>query len=596
MAIPAFKLTLRQLSILLLLFPLSCKDAHSIPSVAMIRELQLKEGKLISCGPPEKEFGTVVFAISTPTEAAAFNQGMALLHSFEYDEAEKVFAGIIAREPACAMAYWGVAMSNFHPLWAPPTVAELKKGSRALAIAAGINGVTPRERDYIRAMQAFYGEWEKVENAKRCLRWEQAMDTLYHAYPDDKEAVILYTLALTAAADPADKGRSKQRKAGAILTNLYRQMPDHPGIIHYIIHTYDYPELAELALPVAKRYAEVAPSSAHALHMPSHIFTRLGLWDEDIRSNLVSVDAAKCYAQAAGIRGHWDEELHGLDYLVYAYLQRGQDSLALQLRDYLATIDTVYPLNFKVAYAFAAIPVRYVLERRDWAAAARLTVQRDPEPRAGSGAGLAAGSALRQDADPGGSLAVGPKGFPWKDYPWQEAIVHFARGLGAAHTGRLDSAAAELAALGRIHDRLLAGKDAYKAGQVQIQQKAVEAWMAFSAGRVRDAVAAMLMAADLEDSTEKHPVTPCEMIPARELLADLLLAAERPGEALRQYEADLRGHPRRFNGVYGAGLAAWKAGDKEKAKGYFRALITIADTVGCNREELRQARTILGQS
>jgi len=575
-AIPAFKLSLRQLSILLLLFPLSCKDAHSIPSKETIRELQLKEGRLISCGPPEKEFGTVVFAISSRAEAGAFNQGMALLHSFEYDEAEKVFAGIIAREPACAMAYWGVAMSNFHPLWAPPTVAELNKGSRAVAIAAGMTSVSTRERDYIRAMEAYYTDWEKVDHAKRCLRWEQAMDTLYHAYPKDKEAAILYTLALTAAADPADKGRSKQRRAGALLTQLYQQMPDHPGIIHYIIHAYDYPELAELALPVAKRYAAVAPSSAHALHMPSHIFTRLGLWEEDIRSNQVSVDAAQCYAQAAGIRGHWDEELHGLDYLVYAYLQRGQDSLARQQRDYLATMDSVYPRNFKVAYAFAAIPARYVLERRDWAGAAALR--------------------LRQESDHGGDLAVGPKGFPWHDYPWQEAIVHFARGLGAAHTGRLDSAAAELAALGRIQERLMADKDAYKAGQVLIQRKAVEAWMTLRAGRVREAVAAMLAAADLEDSTEKHPVTPCEMIPARELLADLLMSVGRPGEALLQYEADLRGHPRRFNGVYGAGLAAWKTGDKEKAKSYFRELMGIVDTVRCNREELRMARTMLGQS
>jgi hypothetical protein len=390
------------------------------------------------------------------------------------------------------------------------------------------------------------------------------MDTLYHSYPEDKEALILYTLALTAAADPADKGRSNQRKAGTLLTQLYQQMPDHPGVIHYIIHTYDYPELAQLALPVAKRYAAVAPSSAHALHMPSHIFTRLGLWEEDIQSNRVSVDAARCYAQAAGIRGHWDEELHGLDYLVYAYLQRGQDSLAREQRDYLATMDTVYPLNFKVAYAFAAIPARYMLERRDWAGAAALRVR--------------------------------PAGFPWKDYPWQEAIVHFARGLGAAHTGRLDSAAVELAALGRIHDRLIAEKDAYKAGQVLIQRKAVESWMALRAGRVREAVAAMLVAADLEDSTEKHPVTPCEMIPARELLGDLLLAVGRPGEALRQYEADLRGHPRRFNGMYGAGLAAWKTGDKEKARGYFRELMGMVDTVGCNREEVRVVRGILGQS
>jgi hypothetical protein len=526
--------------------------------------LQLKEGKLIGCGPPEKEFGTVQFVLSTPAEAAAFDQGMALLHSFEYDEAEKLFAGIIGRDPECAMAYWGVAMSNFHPLWAPPTPSELKKGSRALAIAASLRNVTARERDYIHALSAYYDDWETQGHAKRCLRWEQAMDTLRQAYPDDREATILYTLALTAAADPADKSRRKQRKAGAILEPLYAAMPDHPGVIHYIIHTYDYPELASLALPAAKRYAAVAPSSAHALHMPSHIFTRLGLWADAIGSNLLSVDAARCYARAAGIGGHWDEELHGLDYLVYAYLQRGQDSLAREQRDYLSTIDTVYPVNFKVAYAFAAVPARYALERRDWAAAAALRV-------------------------PAGVV-------PWKNFPWQEAILHFARGLGSAHLDRLDSAAVELAVLDRIHARLIAEKDIYAASQVLIQRKALESWMAFRAGRAKEAVAAMLVAANLEDSTEKNPVTPCEVLPAREQLADLLLATGRPQEALVQYQADLRGHPRRLNGVYGAGLAAWTAGDIEKATGYFRELMAMVDTVGGNREELKLARAMLKRS
>jgi len=514
-----------------------------------------------------------MFAISSGAEAGAFNQAMALLHSFEYDEAEKLFAGIITREPGCAMAYWGVAMSNFHPLWAPPTPAELKKGSRALGIAVGIRKVTPRERDYIHALTAFYGEWEKVDYAKRCLRWEQAMERLHESYPDDKEAAILYALSLTAAADPADKSRANQRRAGALLTSLYGQMPDHPGVIHYIIHTYDYPELAERALPVAKRYAAVAPSSAHALHMPSHIFTRLGLWEECIRSNRVSVAAARCYAQAAGIRGHWDEELHGMDYLVYAYLQKGQDSLAGIQRDYLATMDTVYPVNFKVAYAFAAIPARYAIERRDWAGAAALTV--------------------RGDADGATSLAVGPVGFPWRDFPWQEAILHFARGLGAAHMGRLDMARTELETLGRIHERLVAEKDVYKAGQVMIQQKAVEAWIALKQGRTREAVAAMLVAANLEDSSEKNPVTPCEVAPARELLGDLLMELGRPGDALREYEADLRGHPRRFNGLYGAGMAAWKAGDRDKATGYFQQLPGIVDSARCDRDEIRKVRAML---
>jgi tetratricopeptide (TPR) repeat protein len=537
---------------------LSCKDANTAPSQETIRALQLKEGTLISCGPPEKEFGVVVFGLSSKGEAGAFDQGLALLHSFEYDEAEKVFAGIIARDPGCAMAYWGVAMSNFHPLWAPPTLPELKKGAGALAIAESIAATPARERDYIQALSAFYSDWEKADHATRTVRFEHAMEILYKSYPSDKEAAILYTLALTAAADPKDKTRAKQRKAGALLEQLYPGMPEHPGIIHYIIHTYDYPELAELALPAAKRYAQVAPSSAHALHMPSHIFTRLGLWDDCIRMNLVSVSAAQCYAQAAGIRGHWDEELHGMDYLVYGYLQKGQNSLALGQLHYLLTMDSVSPMNFKVAYAFAAIPARYFLERRDWKGAAELRVR----PAGGEAAGIARGDV---------SVAGFP-GFPWKDYPWLEAIVHFARGLGAAHLGRLDSAAAEVAALKGLQEWLTREKDAYKAGQVMIQLKAVEAWLAFEQGRVQEAVDTMRAAANLEDNTEKHPVTPCEVLPARELLGDLLLEAGRPAEALIEYTEDLRTHPRRLNGLHGAGLAAQKAGDETKAREYFMLL------------------------
>ena len=500
-----------------------CKDRSVVPSKAVISELRLKEGALIACGPPDEELGTVVFETSCAGGGGAFNQGVELLHSFEYDEAEKVFAGIIDRNPGCAMAYWGVAMSNFHPLWAPPTGDELKKGAGALVIAQGITQKSKREQDYINALAAYYSDWERVDHLTRCRRFEAAMDALYRSYPADTEAAIFYALALTAAADPADKSRSKQRKAGALLTAMAPKMPHHPGIIHYLIHTYDYPELADLALPAARKYAAVAPSSAHALHMPSHIFTRLGLWDDCIASNLVSVASARCYAEAAGIKGHWDEELHGMDYLVYAYLQKGEDSLAKQQWDSLAEMKAVYPMNFKVAYAFAAIPSRYLLERRDWAEAAHLTLY--------------------------------PANFPWKDFPWQEAIFHFTRGLGAAHLGRIDSAKAELAVLGVIHDRLVAEKDNYKAGQVLIQMKTLEAWTLFQQGKVSAAVTEMRTAADLEDRTEKHPVTPCEVLPAQELLGDLLLAAGRPREALEAYTDDLKGHPGRRNGLHGAALA-----------------------------------------
>ena len=554
-------MTSRILPVVAALFLLCCKDRNAIPSKAAITGMHLKQGELITCGPPDKEFGSVVFETSCKIAGGDFNLAMALLHSFEYDEAEKVFARVIDKNPECAMAYWGIAMSNFHPLWAPPTPAELQKGNEALAIARGLSQGPSRERDYIDAIAAYYNDWDRLDHYTRCLRFEAAMERLYTTFPDDKEAAIFYSLALTAAADPADKTRAIQKKAGAILTALYRQEPNHPGIVHYIIHTYDYPELAELALPAARKYAAVAPSSAHALHMPSHIFTRLGLWDECIRSNLVSVSSAKCYAEAAGIRGHWDEELHGLDYLVYAYLQKGENRLAKQQWDYLTTIDVVYPANFKVAYAYSAIPSRYLLENRLW--------------------------------DEAAALRVRPAGFLWKDYPWQEAIIRFTRLMGAVHTGRIDSAGTELVALNRIHDTLKNQKDLYKTGQVMIQIRTSEAWMALAQGKKEEALSKMTLAADLEDRTEKHPVTPCEVLPARELLGDMLLQLNQPDKAVEAYAADLQKHPNRFNGLYGAGLAALRSGAREEARVYFRKLPGITDTVASDRPELVAVRKVL---
>jgi hypothetical protein len=335
--------------------PFSCKEKEVGPSKELINEINLKRGNVIFCGPDDKKLGSVAFEFSGSDKVRdLFNLAIKLLHSFEYDEAEKVFSNVIDEEPGCAMAYWGVAMSNFHPLWAPPSEAELVKGNKAIKIAQNIIKKTKREEDYINTIAAFYNDWNKQDHRSRCMNFEKAMENLYAAYPTDKEAAIFYALSLTAAADPADKSFAKQKKAGAILASLYPAEPDHPGIVHYIIHTYDSPELAHLALPAARKYASVAPSSAHALHMPSHIFTRLGLWDECINSNLVSVSSAKCYAEEAGIKGHWDEEIHGLDYLVYGYLQKGDNIHAKEQWDYLKTIDVVSPLNFKVAYAFAS--------------------------------------------------------------------------------------------------------------------------------------------------------------------------------------------------------------------------------------------------
>ena len=550
------------LLILLSLILVSCKSKNAGPSKETLNEIHLKRGEVILCGPPDKQFGSVEFEVSCSGKVKKdFNLAIALLHSFEYEEAEKVFAKIIDEEPECAMAYWGVAMCNYHALWTPPSESELKKGAKAIEIANSIAQKTKREGDYIDAISSFYKDWDKADHYTRCTNFEKGMEKLYTEYPNDKEAAIFYALALDAAADPADKSYKNQKKAGLILTALYPGEPNHPGIAHYIIHTYDYPGLAILALPMARKYASIAPSSSHALHMPSHIFTRLGLWDECINSNLLSTASAKCYAETAGIKGHWDEELHGMDYLVYAYLQKGENVPAKKQLDYLQTINNVYPVDFKVAYAFAAIPSRYLLENKIWNEAANLQIH--------------------------------PANFPWKNFPWQEAIIHFTRLLGSVHIGKIDSAKAELTKLNMIYDILMAQKDSYKANQVQIQIKSSEAWIQFKGGKNNEAMMLMNFAADMEDKTEKHPVTPGEVIPARELLGDMLLEMNKPDSALVAYEADLVEHPNRFNGLYGAGFAAEKCGKVERAAHYYRQLLNIVNPDSSNRPELSTIKLFL---
>ncbi|QIL77626.1 tetratricopeptide repeat protein [Hymenobacter sp. HDW8] len=548
-------------SLVLTLLCCSCQEKKATPSRQALNELNLRSGQLITCGPPNQQLGTLTFPISCHTETQTnFSLGLKLLHSFEYEEAEKVFAAIIRQQPTCPMAYWGVAMSTFHPLWTPPSEPELRKGANALAIAQALPPSSPKETAYIAALATFYHDWKTVGHRPRCLRFAQAMEKLAARYPDDPEATILYALALTAAADPADKSFAQQKKAGALLTALAPKYPNHPGIIHYQIHAYDIPELAPQALPAARKYAAVAPSSAHALHMPSHIFTRLGLWKEAIASNLGSVAAAKCYAEQAGLQGHWDEELHGLDYLMYAYLQEGNNQRAKQQWTYLQSITAVEPTTFKVAYAYAAIPARYVLENRQWQQAAALQLPSAP--------------------------------VPWEQFPWQEAIHHFARLMGAVHTDNNAAAQTEWQTLQRLENTLKQQKDAYKAQQVHVQVMTGEAWMQWQEGKAEAAAALMRRAAALEDSTEKHPVTPSEVLPARELLGDMLLAMNRPDEALAAYETNLQKHSNRFNGLYGAGLAAERAGNSDKARRYYQQLLSIA-APSATRPELTQVRRFL---
>ena len=525
-------------------------------------DLGLKRGDIIVCGPSDKEFGQVQFQTSCSDAVKNdFDFAVSLLHSFEYDEAEKAFARVIDADPGCAMGYWGVAMSNYHPLWDTPSQTDLEKGSKVISRALSLENRTVLEQEFIEAIAEFYRDWAHVDHRTRSVNYSNAMGRLYAQYPKSKEVAIFYSLALIATADPSDKKYENQKRAGAILAGLYPETADHPGIVHYLIHAYDYPELAAQALPAARKYASIAPSSAHAQHMPSHIFTRLGLWDECVEANLASTSSARCYAETAGINGHWDEELHGLDYLVYGYLQKGETALAKEQFDYLKTIKDVSPLNFKVAYAFAAIPSRYHLENKLWSDAANLEIHQT--------------------------------NFPWHKFPWQKSIVHFTRLLGAVHIGKVESATSELDSLQKLHDVLVSQKDAYKAEQVMVQITAGEAWISYRKGNEREAIQLMTLAAEREERMEKHPVTPGPVIPARELLGDLFMELGQPKEALIAYELDLKNHVNRFNGVYGAAQSCEQLNDRANAKKYYQQLLSFSNTSKAGRPEVQKARTFL---
>lgn len=536
----------------------TCQNQPAKPNPAL-SNVELLRGEIIMCG--GEELGEVNFSVPCKYSVReTFGLAMSLLHSFEYDEAEKAFVKVIDGDPDCAMAYWGVAMSIYHALWAPPSEEGLKKGKKMVDIAASIPK-TDKEKAYLEAIGLYYQDWETLDAKTRASKMANKMAAIHQQYPDDTEAAILYALALNSTADPTDKNYTKQKQAGRILETIFPNQPNHPGVAHYLIHTYDYPILAEKALSTARKYAKIAPASAHAQHMPSHIFTRMGLWDESISSNLDATASAVCYAKSAGFPGHWDEELHGMDYLVYAYLQQGDNDKANAQNSYLNTMDTIQPANFKVAYALAAIPARIALENKDWSRAA--------------------------------NLAPSSIEFRWVQFPWQKAIVHFTRALGAAHLGNTQKAAAEITTLQTLHQNLVDKGIQYEANQVLIQLKAATAWLHFAKGNNQEALALMREAADMEDSTTKHPVTPCEVLPARELLGDLLLASNKPAEALIAYEKDLADHPQRFNGLYGAALAAQKLGKSAQAKLYFEKLIKIAEPAGHKRPEIAVAKEAL---
>ena len=541
----------RRLSALLvtaaLLAPLSAA-AHDDPSPATGEKL-----------------GAVQFAISCNAEAQQrFSRAVAILHSFWYEEAVKAFTGVAEADPSCAMAWWGIAMSHWYQLWYPPAAPALKAGAAAVAKAEGLDPKTERERDYIGAIAAFYRGSDTIDHRTRALAYRAAMANLHQRYPDDREAAIFYALALDGTALPTDKSLVDQKKAAAILEPIFKEQPDHPGVAHYLIHSYDAPPLAEAGLPAARRYAEIAPSVPHALHMPSHIFTRLGYWQESIDTNRRSAEAGQAYAKTAfGDGVVWDQSLHAMDYLAYAYLQQAQDEKARGLVDEIAGFVRATPETAGAAYALAAIPARYAVERRRWAEAAKLELP----------------AAMKA----------------WDKFPWTGAMITFSRALGDARTGDLADARREIDKLAATRDTLLEAKNKYWSDQVEAQRLAAAAMLAQAEGRHDDAVRELRTAADLEGAMEKSAVTPGAIAPLRELLGDLLLELGQPGAALAEYQGSLATAPNHFRTVYGAAKAADGIGDKAKAKAYFQQLAQLSGNADAARPEIAEARAYLAR-
>ncbi len=507
-----------------------------------------------------EKLGTVAFATScNAASQPQFNRGVALLHSFEFGRAIEAFTTTLASDPSCAMAAWGIALSRwsnpFGPGIRPP--AALQPGRDAVERARTIGPKTDRERAYVEAVAQLYDAFETIDQRTRLTAYRDRMATIAAANPTDSEASIFYALSLAAvaAASPLDKTYAEPLKAGAILERLIATQPDHPGLAHYIIHSYDYPPLADRALEAARRYAIIAPDSPHARHMPSHTFTRLGYWQESIDANFASGEVAK----RDGVVG---EELHTMDYRTYAFLQTGQDGRARAIVDALPEVVGRFNPNGPASaapnsaafFAMAAIPARYALERGAWADAANLT--------------------LRPSS-----------------YPYTEALTHLARALGAAHTGNTALIKASIDALQQITGTLKAQNEGYWAEQTEIQRREAAAWLTLAEGRKIEALAEMRAAADLEDGTEKAAVTPGPLVPARELLGEMLLQLNQPAQALRAFEQTLKKEPNRFRAVYGAAKAAALAENRAKARTYYGQLVKICER-GDNpgRRELDEAR------
>jgi len=506
-----------------------------------------------------EKVGEVHFATSCNEPAPSdFNRAVALLHSFQFSRAIEGFNAVLREDPTCAIAYWGIALSDWSNPFEPgqKDKGQLQLGRQSVERGKELGARTDRERAYLAAVGKLYGDFESTPQQVRLLAYRDAMGNVAAKYPEDHEAQIFYALALAVAEDPRDKTYADRLQAGTILEKLFAEEPTHPGLAHYIIHAYDVPALAGRALVAAERYAEIAPDAPHALHMPSHTFTRRGYWQESINSNVAAAAAARRQGQTA-------EELHASDYETYAYLQTGQDEAAARIVNALPEMASRFdPKALLIGagppsagyFALAAIPARYAMERQDWQQAESLALSETP-------------------------------------FPYTDAMTWFARGLGAARLGHSAAADEAATALRQIHERLSNANELYWAQQVEIQATAVSAWSALAAGKHEEALRQMELAANMEDGTERSVVTPGPLSPARELLGEMLLEMNKPTKALEQFEATLKKEPRRFRALYGAAHAAQLSGSKDLSQKYFGELLTVcAHSDQPGRSEIKEAR------
>jgi len=497
----------------------------------------------------EQRLGAVHFETSCNDAAQRrFDRGMRYQHSFWYRASKEIFEDTLKADPGCAIAYWGIATSLLLNPFGVPPAANLAEGLAAIQKAKAIGAKTPRENEFIGALGAFYADYDKLDHRTRVQAYLKAMEAVAQRYPQDDEAQIYYALALDVAASPADKTYANQLKAAAILEGIFKRQPQHPGVAHYLIHSYDYPPIADKGLDAATRYSKIAPTAPHAQHMPSHIFTRVGYWKESIAANSASVCAAKADKE-------YGDQLHGQDYMVYAYLQLAQDKNARAVIDEMAA-GTANPDLPGASFALAASPARYAMERGDWSGAAALEVR------------------------PSKFLHV-------------MAITHFARAVGAARLGKPDAAKADIAKLAELRDKLREAKDAYWAEQVDIQWQTANAWLLYAQGKYDEALAAMAAAAAAEDKTEKSPVTPGPIVPARELYGAMLLERGKAKDALAAFEATLKKEPHRLGATLGAAKAAEQAGDAGLARQYYAAAVALGEAADPVRPEITAARAFV---